>query len=351
LHPKTIPKIRNTINHNSFSMKKPCFYACLIAAMALMSACDPVKPEIPDTTYYQCDSTVERTTDGEEVQRYEYKYDAQGNIVWEYWFYPAWNHNFINENTYDAQGRLTRQIAYWEGNGNHELSAVYDFSYSTNAQGQDYRLLVCTDPDGDVYQIDSTIFDPQGRKLQDCVFYPDGEGGFYIDYTNDFTYDEQGNCTRSVFVAPYDPDYYYETRYTYEYQTFGELTQYTLKEVQYSWDGISYAWDSRFVLSYDSVGNNISELSYYPDDNGVLQFSARKELTVFYEIPCAHTYGVELYTPQQPHCYDLQLTYLEDGTLYSTRHDYYSVHHVANASSSAPSPRRLAPSSPRRPLH
>jgi len=296
----------------------------IIAAIAIMCmmcvACQKEGIEKTQEIYYQLNSEVEVDASGTEVLNYKFKYDENGNTVWEHWF--DYRFNVTNDNTYDDQGRKVKVMSYDEENGKHELCYIEEYFYGPN-----YRILLAEDGNGTVTQKDSTVYDDKGNLIQYYVYYPDDESGeLYLDFMGDVTNDQYGNMTKLVLSCPYDPDYYFEQRTQYEYKRIGEWNQYTSKEVKYTWDGEYFWWDNRITYEYDEYGNSICEVTYSANDYGNLERSYKHVYTVDTNLFTSTTYGTD-YVPTQPNCYTQRLTYDASGNLIVTHTYDYSVHH------------------------
>jgi len=336
-------------------MKKLIFTLASFLSVAMLCSCgdenevkDPELPGESEVSFYQCDSMISVNTEGTEVARYEFKYDERGNIVWERWFNVSKEQNDIVENTYDDQGRYTKQMAYWEGDGLHELYLIFDFFYGTNDKGLNYRLIYTRDVEGKLLQKDSTVYDAEGKSIQDNVFYTDEDGTLYHDYYCDKTYNEHNDIVKKVYLSPVAPDYYCEQIKNYEYKTFGDLTQYTSIDVKYSWDGTNFYKSNKEIYGYDAVGNNlIEELYNYSNETDEPQLNCRYEYTVDSTLLTKYTYGVDDYYPKQPNCYSTYICYDAAGNEVESRRDYYSVHHTEKEASSQSRAlaRRMAPAS------
>lgn len=305
-----------------FGVKQIQISAAIIAMMGMMTACDnseSEKEETQEITYYQLDATIETDAKGNELKHYEYKYDDKGNIVWEYWKNEEYND--ITESTYDEKGRYVKQKIYYEGDGNHELYMVFDFSYPD----ANTRILVASDADGNVDQKDITTYDAEGRILRLEVQYPDeATGELYTDFTIDYTYDEHGNATKKVYLSPYEEDYYCEEVTKYEYKTFGGLTQYTRVEESRTWDKSNYEILSVRELDYDEYGNNIRQVTYEGSD---FNFVEDLHLAVNHEMLTEYTYGL-VCVPAQPHCYISEEGFDQNGSKILSNSYKYSVHHT-----------------------
>ena len=249
-----------------------------------------VKYKIIEFSQGKMSSYKETDANGEPIK--EEGYNQEGILV------------FKIETEYDKAGNLTKAISY-ELQGS-SLIVTYAAEYEYDAAGNLTKEIHCNS-EGVAYEWSDCEYDARGNLVRASVYDADGNKV----YMSEFAYNENGDkiSETNYYITTGD---IYSTTYEYEYDTAGNLTQYT----RYNTSGeVLYQeyWE------YNELGNKTLHRQYQCNSNSdtfeeVWEYDANGYMTAYTKyrndgrvaehieyinlegLPDWHTYyGIELY--------------------------------------------------------
>ena len=276
--------------------------------------------------------------DWEPWYKNEYEYDEQGNQILNV-YYEGENGDWVlyskNESEYDEQGNQTLRVYYrWE-NGDWKQQSKYRYEYEYDARGNiivenegswDSSLNIWEPSPKSEYE-----YNAQGkliRRISYSVSYRVGESGVYdVSYSlsskYEYDYDAQGNRILYACYSRVSNNWDFSWSYEYEYDSEGNLIyerdygnttistslgNATLKNVLrysteylYEDDGQTYSKTSkRTSFVYKQVGLGVIISGIYVSDYAVDEDATSTSVgTYYYFCPCNETYYTVTFDTQE----------------------------------------------------